>query len=150
MGGFRIGFAVGNQEVIRALRQVKSVIDFNQYGGILQGAITALNSEPELLQETIDTFRHRRDVMVEALHQIGWTVPTPTATLYIWAKLPDWIKLDSITFCKELVAHTGIALAPGRGFGKYGEGFVRIALVRSPEVLQQAVRQIESFFQSLT
>jgi aspartate/methionine/tyrosine aminotransferase len=149
MGGFRIGFAVGNQAIIKALRQVKSVIDFNQYGGILQGAITALHSPPEFLQGTIDTLRHRRDVMVTALHQIGWPVPTPTSTLYIWAKLPDLVKMDSITFCQELVAHTGVALAPGRGFGKYGEGFVRIALVRSPDILQEAVGRMASFFQTL-
>lgn len=148
MGGFRIGFAVGNAEIIKALRQIKSVIDFNQYGGILQGAITALQSPPELLRETIEIFQQRRDAMVKAFHDIGWPVPIPSATLYIWAKLPDFIQLDSITFCKLLVEQTGVALAPGRGFGKYGEGFVRIALVRSPEVLTKVVSQIQTFFQT--
>ncbi|MFN3927650.1 MAG: LL-diaminopimelate aminotransferase [Pseudanabaenaceae cyanobacterium] len=147
MGGFRIGFAVGNRELIGALRQVKSVIDFNQYIGIMQGAITALESDPRCLQESVDTFRRRRDALVSALHGIGWQVPVPQATLYVWAKLPSHVSMDSVTFCQELVLQTGVALSPGAGFGKYGEGYVRFALVQPPEILATAAHQIGQFLE---
>lgn len=144
MGGFRIGFAVGNAELIGALRQVKSVIDFNQYGGILAGAIAALESGQELLQQTVATFSDRRNVLVHALRNIGWQVPCPQATMYIWAKLPPWITLSSAEFCQRLVLETGVALSPGSGFGKHGEEYVRFALVHPAETLQQAVQLIGS------
>lgn len=148
MGGFRIGFAVGNPQLILALRQVKAAIDFNQYRGILNGAIAALSGPQELISHTVDTFRQRRDVFVKALHDIGWHVPTPRATLYIWAKLPEPWTQDSIGFCAQLVQQTGVALSPGVGFGKSGEGYVRFALVHPPEVLKVAVDRIAQFLQS--
>ncbi len=88
MGGFRVGFAVGNRDLIRALRQIKAVVDFNQYQGILDGAITALADDHGSVASTVATLQQRRDVMVQALAAIGWTVPTPDATMYLWAKLP--------------------------------------------------------------
>ncbi|QJB28238.1 LL-diaminopimelate aminotransferase [Limnospira fusiformis] len=148
MGGFRIGFAVGNPQLILALRQVKAAIDFNQYRGILNGAIAALTGSQELISHTVDTFRERRDVFVKALHDIGWDVPTPIATLYIWAKLPQPWSQDSIRFCAQLVQQTGVAVSPGVGFGKSGEGYVRFALVHPPEVLKVAVDRIAQFLQS--
>ncbi|MBS0018638.1 MAG: LL-diaminopimelate aminotransferase [Arthrospira sp. SH-MAG29] len=148
MGGFRIGFAVGNPQLILALRQVKAAIDFNQYRGILNGAIAALTGPQELISHTVDTFRERRDVFVKALHDIGWDVPTPIATLYIWAKLPEPWSQDSIGFCAQLVQQTGVAVSPGVGFGKSGEGYVRFALVHPPEVLKVAVDRIAQFLQS--
>ncbi|TVU53092.1 MAG: LL-diaminopimelate aminotransferase [Arthrospira sp. PLM2.Bin9] len=148
MGGFRIGFAVGNPQLILALRQVKAAIDFNQYRGILNGAIAALTGPQELISHTVDTFRERRDVFVKALHDIGWDVPTPIATLYIWAKLPEPWSQDSIRFCAQLVQQTGVAVSPGVGFGKSGEGYVRFALVHPPEVLKVAVDRIAQFLQS--
>lgn len=148
MGGFRIGFAVGNPQLILALRQVKAAIDFNQYRGILNGAIAALTGSQELISHTVDTFRERRDVFVKALHDIGWDVPTPIATLYIWAKLPQPWSQDSIGFCAQLVQQTGVAVSPGVGFGKSGEGYVRFALVHPPEVLKVAVDRIAQFLQS--
>ncbi|AMW28462.1 LL-diaminopimelate aminotransferase [Arthrospira platensis] len=148
MGGFRIGFAVGNPQLILALRQVKAAIDFNQYRGILNGAIAALTGPQELISYTVDTFRERRDVFVKALHDIGWDVPTPIATLYIWAKLPEPWSQDSIRFCAQLVQQTGVAVSPGVGFGKSGEGYVRFALVHPPEVLKVAVDRIAQFLQS--
>jgi len=144
MGGFRIGFAVGNADLIGALRQVKSVIDFNQYGGILAGAIAALDNAEQCLAQTVATFSDRRDVLVNALRAIGWQVPYPQATMYIWAKLPPWVSLNSAAFCQQLVLETGVALAPGSGFGKYGEGYVRFALVHPPETLQRAAQLIGS------
>jgi aspartate/methionine/tyrosine aminotransferase len=145
MGGFRVGYAIGNAELIRALRQIKAAVDFNQYLGILHGAAAALSGSQEPVQQVVFTFRERRDAFVAALHQIGWQVPVPTATMYIWAELPTAWQQDSIGFCTELVQQTGVAISPGVGFGKSGEGFVRFALVHEPSVLQEAVHRIARF-----
>lgn len=142
MGGFRIGFAIGNRELIKALKQIKSVVDFNQYQGILEGAITAITSSQECVKETVAIYRERRDFLVAELSKIGWHIPTPSATLYLWAKLPEKWQNDSIGFCVELVKQTGVALSPGAGFGSCGEGYVRFALVQPPEVLKEAVAKI--------
>lgn len=145
MGGFRVGYAIGNAQLIRALRQVKAVVDFNQYLGILNGAAAALSGSQATVTATVETFRQRRDAFVEALSQIGWAVPTPEATMYIWAKLPQAWATDSLGFCTQLVEQTGVAAAPGSGFGKAGEGYVRFALVHEPQILQQAVTRIAQF-----
>jgi aspartate/methionine/tyrosine aminotransferase len=145
MGGFRVGYAIGNAELIRALRQVKAAVDFNQYRGILNGAITALTGPQATVQSAVATFKQRRDAFVSALHQIGWPVPTPTATMYVWAKLPEPWTQDSIRFCRELVQATGVAASPGAGFGKSGEGYVRFALVQEPATLATAVERIATF-----
>ena len=148
MGGFRVGYAIGNAQLIAALRQVKAVIDFNQYPGIVQGAIAALSGSQDGVAHTVKTFQQRRDTFVEALGRIGWSVEKPEATQYLWLKLPDPWAEDSINFCVRLVEATGVALAPGRGFGKYGEGYVRVALVQQPDVLETAVHKIQHFLKT--
>ncbi|MBW4418402.1 MAG: LL-diaminopimelate aminotransferase [Myxacorys californica WJT36-NPBG1] len=145
MGGFRIGYAIGNADLIRALRQVKAAVDFNQYLGILNGAIAALTGSQMGVQKGVEIFRRRRDAFVAALDRIGWQVPTPEATMYIWAKLPPQWASDSIRFSTELVQATGVAVSPGSGFGKSGEGYVRFALVHEPEILEEAVDLIATF-----
>jgi aspartate/methionine/tyrosine aminotransferase len=145
MGGFRVGYAIGNAQLIRALRQVKAVVDFNQYQGILNGAIAALTGSQTGVKASVDIFRQRRDAFIKALHRIGWHVPTPAATMYIWARLPEPWTNDSIKFCTQLVEKTGVAASPGAGFGKAGEGYVRFALVHEPEILEAAVERISSF-----
>jgi aspartate/methionine/tyrosine aminotransferase len=145
MGGFRIGYAIGNRDLIQALRQVKAVVDFNQYLGILHGAVAALSGDQSCVRHTVETFKQRRDTFVTALAEIGWQVPTPEATMYIWAKLPPQWAHNSIEFCTELVCQTGVAVAPGVGFGKSGEGYVRFALVHEPAKLQLAVDRIAKF-----
>jgi aspartate/methionine/tyrosine aminotransferase len=145
MGGFRIGYAIGNAQLIKALRQVKAAVDFNQYRGILNGAIAALTGPQIGVIEAVNTFRQRRDAFVAALHRIGWQVPTPNATMYIWAKLPAPWQNNSVEFCTELVKQTGVAASPGAGFGKSGEGYVRFALVHQPLVLETAVARIAEF-----
>jgi aspartate/methionine/tyrosine aminotransferase len=147
MGGFRVGFAIGNAELIRALRQIKANVDFNQYRGILNGAIAALQGSQDSVKLVVETFRQRRDAFIQALHQIGWQVPNPTATMYIWAKLPDKWATDSVRFCVELVEQTGVAVAPGSGFGKSGEGYVRFALVHDPAILETAVQRMAQFLE---
>jgi len=148
MGGFRIGYAIGNAQLIQALRRVKAVIDFNQYQGILNGAIAALQGPQDSVAATVATFRQRRDTCIQALEAIGWQVPSPGATMYIWAKLPQPWQGASVQFCQHLVAQTGVALSPGAGFGKSGEGYVRLALVQDPPILTTAVERIAAFLRS--
>ena len=145
MGGFRVAFAVGNAELILALRQVKATIDFNQYKGILNGAIAAMTGPQDFVKATVETYQKRRDAFVGALNRIGWQVPQPLATMYVWAKLPEPWTEDSLGFCTQLVEKTGVAASPGSGFGKQGEGYVRFALVHDPEILETAVERIAEF-----
>ncbi|MEL6441724.1 MAG: LL-diaminopimelate aminotransferase [Cyanobacteria bacterium J06621_8] len=145
MGGFRIGYAIGNRALIQALRQIKAVVDFNQYRGILNGAIAALSSPPELVNQTVNTFKQRRDAFIEALAQIGWQVATPSATMYVWAELPPPWQGNSVEFCTKLVTQTGVAASPGAGFGQEGESYVRFALVKDPATLREAARRIQEF-----
>ncbi|HEY9692137.1 MAG TPA: LL-diaminopimelate aminotransferase [Oculatellaceae cyanobacterium] len=147
MGGFRVGYAIGNPQLIKALRQIKAVVDFNQYRGILNGAIAALTGSQTQVQQAVATFQTRRDAFIEALHKIGWQVPTPVATMYIWAKLPERWSHNSIEFCTQMVEKTGVAASPGAGFGKSGEGYVRFALVHEPPILQKAVEKIAEFME---
>ncbi len=148
MGGFRVGYAIGNKELIKALRQIKAVVDFNQYRGILNGAIASLSGDQASVSKTVKIFQERRDVFIQALQEIGWQVPTPPATMYIWAKLPQPWQNNSVDFCTKLVAQTGVAVAPGAGFGAAGEGYVRFALVKDPETLRQVVSKIQQFLNS--
>ncbi|UAJ72615.1 LL-diaminopimelate aminotransferase [Synechocystis sp. PCC 7339] len=145
MGGFRIGFAIGNAQLISALKKIKAVVDFNQYEGILQGAIAALESPPAIVQQTVDIFSQRRATLVDALAKIGWAVPLPTATMYVWAPFPPSWSGNSLEFCQKLVAETGVALSPGSGFGQGGEGYVRFALVQEPDILATAAKKIGQF-----
>ena len=148
MGGFRIGYAIGNSFLIQALKQIKAVVDFNQYRGILDGAIAALASPPASVAKTVETFQQRRDAFVSALQDIGWDVDSPIATMYIWAKLPKPWQNNSVDFCTKLVTQTGVAASPGAGFGQSGEGYVRFALVKEPDTLRHAVQQIQQFLQT--
>lgn len=148
MGGFRVGYAIGNSELILALRQVKAVIDFNQYRGILQGAIEALTGSQDGIKSTVETFQKRRDAFVTALRDIGWEVPCPQATMYIWAQLPDRWRHDSMAFGVQLVRETGVAVAPGVGYGQAGEGYVRFALVKNIDTLQLAADRIAEFLKT--
>lgn len=145
MGGFRVGYAIGNAELILALRRIKAAVDFNQYRGILNGAIEALTGDQTVVSQTVETFRARRDQLVESLAAIGWIVPKPEATMYLWAKLPDRWATSSIDFCVRLVQETGVALSPGAGFGASGEGYVRFALVQEPDVLEVAADRLALF-----
>ncbi len=147
MGGFRVGYAIGNAELIQALRQIKAVVDFNQYLGILKGAIAALNGPQESIEQMRNTFSARRDAFISACHEIGWAIPTPKTALYVWAKLPAAWSNRSIEFCTQLVRETGVAASPGAGFGKSGEGYVRFALVQEPSRLRTAVQRMQQFMQ---
>ncbi len=144
MGGFRIGWAAGNQDAVQALARVKGALDFNQYLGIQQAAVAALNQPRAVTRRDAAIFEVRRNVLVEALNKYGWQTPLPQASMYVWTRLPAGLT-DSFDFTVGLAGETGVCLAPGRGFGKRGEGFVRFALVREPDVLLEAVKKIFDF-----
>ncbi len=146
MGGFRLGFVVGNAEAVAALEAVKSALDFNQYQGVLRMGVTALQQPEAWVREQVAVFRQRRDVLVRALRRVGWEVPVPRATLYLWARVPA--DVDDVTFAVELCRRTGVALAPGQGFGPGGRGHVRIALVQPADLLEEAAARIGDFLRS--
>jgi len=143
MGGFRLGFAVGNAEAVAALEAGKSALDFNQYQGVLRMGIVALKQPAAWVRAQVEVFRERRDVLVDALRRVGWEVPRPRATLYVWARVPG--DQDDVTFALELCRRTGVALSPGQGFGPGGKGYVRIALVQPADRLEEAAARIGDF-----
>jgi len=144
MGGFRIGWAAGQPDAIAALNQVKSAVDFNQYLGIQQAAIAAINQPRSETRRAAQVFEARRNVLVKTLNDAGWTTRLPQASMYVWTRLPANLT-NSFEFTVNLARKTGVCLAPGRGFGAQGEGFVRIALVREPEALERAVARTREF-----
>jgi aspartate/methionine/tyrosine aminotransferase len=150
MGGFRIGFAVGNHELITALSQVKANINFCPYRGILDAAEVALSTPQDYIDQAMAVFRGRRDAAIAALAEIGWPAPKPSATMYLWTPVPAAWKGNSVDFCVALVEATGVALAPGSGFGDSGEGYVRFALVRDEGVLRDSIVKIAAFLKALS
>jgi len=144
MGGFRMGWAIGNEEIIAALAQLKSAIDFNQYVGIQRAAIAALKLPRNYLKKDAAVFQARRDSLVNSLRKANWQLDTPQASMYVWAQLPKGSS-DSFDFCVNLAKETGVCLAPGRGFGQKGEGYVRFALVREEDALTRAVERVQAF-----
>lgn len=147
MAGWRIGFMVGNKELVHALARIKSYHDYGTFTPIQVGAIEALNGPQECVEAVRQEYQHRRDVMVSGLHEIGWNVEKPKASMYIWAELPDFYKpMGSVEFSKRLLDVAKVAVSPGVGFGEYGEGYVRIALIENTERIRQALRGIKEMF----
>ena len=147
MAGWRIGFMVGNADLVNALARIKSYHDYGSFTPVQVAAIVALDGPQECVEEIRKTYEKRRDVMVKGLHDIGWMVDNPKASMYIWAKIPDFYgKMGSIEFTKRLLAEAKIAVSPGVGFGDYGDGHVRIALIENEHRLRQALRGIREMF----
>lgn len=147
MAGWRIGFMVGNRELVGALTRIKSYHDYGTFTPIQVGAIEALNGSQECVEEVRKEYEHRRDVMVKGLHDLGWMVEKPKASMYIWAELPEFYKsMGSVEFSKRLLEKAKVAVSPGIGFGEYGEGFVRIALIENADRIRQALRGIRQMF----
>lgn len=147
MAGWRIGFAVGNQRLIAALARVKSYLDYGAFTPIQVAATAALNGPQECIAETRARYQARRDVVIDGLRQAGWEVPPPEATMFAWAPVPPQFRaVGSLAFSKLLLERANVAVSPGVGFGEYGEGFVRIALVENRQRLRQATRNIKAFF----
>lgn len=149
MPGWRMGFAVGNERLIAALTRVKSYLDYGAYTPIQVAASYALNSGDECIAEIREVYHKRRDAMVEAFDKAGFPIPSPKASMFAWAKIPEKFRhLGSVEFAKLLIEKADVAVAPGIGFGEQGDEYVRLALVENEQRLRQAARNIRRFFDS--
>jgi alanine-synthesizing transaminase len=149
MPGWRMGFAVGNERIIAALARVKSYLDYGAFTPIQVAATAALNGTDDCIRDMRDTYRRRRDVLVESFGRAGWDVPAPRASMFAWAPLPTpFATLDTVEFSTLLIEKAEIAVAPGIGFGEHGEGFVRIALVENEQRIRQAARNLRRFLET--
>ena len=147
MPGWRVGFAVGNSEIIHALARIKSYQDYGMFQPIQIAATVALNGPRDCVEEIRDTYQHRRNVLCESLNRIGWVVTPPKATMMVWAEIPDrFKKMGSLEFCKLLLEQAKVAVAPGIGFGEGGDHFVRFSMVENEHRIRQAVRGIREIF----
>jgi len=149
MPGWRIGFAVGNDRIIAALARVKSYLDYGAFTPIQVAATAALNGPQDCIAEMRETYKRRRDVLVESFGRAGWNVPPPKASMFAWAPIPEPFRtLGSVEFSTLLVEKAEVAVSPGTGFGERGEGFVRIALVENEQRIRQAARNLRRFLES--
>ena len=147
MPGWRVGFAVGNDRIIHALTRVKSYLDYGAFTPVQVAASAALNGPQDCIEEIRAIYKRRRDCLVDAMRRAGWPVPSPPATMFAWAPIPDmFAHLGSLEFSKMLLEKASVAVSPGVGFGEYGEGYVRIALVENEQRIRQAARNIRKFF----
>jgi alanine-synthesizing transaminase len=143
MPGWRVGFCVGNAEIISALTRIKSYLDYGIFQPIQIASIIALNSDQACVKEIVETYRSRRDVLVDGLNRVGWPTDKPKATMFVWSKIPEeFLDMGSVEFSKYLIREAGVAVSPGRGFGEYGDDYVRFALVENEERTRQALRGI--------
>ncbi|GBQ19390.1 LL-diaminopimelate aminotransferase [Gluconacetobacter sacchari] len=146
MAGWRMGFAAGNPRLINALTRIKSYLDYGAFTPIQVAAVAALSGPQDCVAEMRALYRDRRDVLIRGLHAAGWDVPSPEGSMFAWAPLPAAFRdMGSVDFSKLLLKEAGVAVAPGLGFGEYGEGFVRIGLVENTQRLRQATRAIRQF-----
>ncbi|CAM5767373.1 aminotransferase [Labrys miyagiensis] len=146
MAGWRMGFAVGNERLCAALARVKSYLDYGAFTPIQVAAAAALNGPEDCIVEMRETYRKRRDALVESFGRAGWDVPTPPASMFAWAPIPPRFKdLGSVEFSKLLIEKASVAVAPGIGFGEHGDDFVRIAFVENEQRIRQAARNIRKF-----
>ena len=144
MPGWRVGFCVGNPELIAALRRIKSYLDYGMFQPIQIAAIIALNGPYDCVQEIVEIYRQRRDALVDGLNRIGWAIDKPKGTMFVWAKIPEpYLKMGSIEFAKMLMVKARVAVSPGIGFGQYGDDHVRFALIENPHRINQAIRGIK-------
>jgi alanine-synthesizing transaminase len=146
MPGWRMGFAVGNERLIAALARIKSYLDYGAFTPIQVAAAAALNGPQDCVAEIRQRYKSRRDALVESFARAGWAIPPPPATMFAWAPIPEpFRELGSVEFAKLLIEKADVAVSPGLGFGEYGEGFVRIALVENEHRIRQAARNVKRF-----
>ncbi|QOZ09832.1 LL-diaminopimelate aminotransferase [Bradyrhizobium sp. CCBAU 51765] len=149
MAGWRMGFAVGNERVIAALARVKSYLDYGAFTPVQVAATAALNGPDDCIKEMRDTYRKRRDALVESFGRAGWEIPAPEASMFAWVPLPEAFRsVGSMQFATLLVEKSGVAVSPGVGFGEHGEGYVRIAMVENEQRIRQAARGVRRFLES--
>ncbi len=146
MPGWRVGFCCGNKDLLAALARIKSYLDYGLFTPIQVAAIKALDEGDHLVEGIRDIYQSRRDVLVKGLNDAGWKVDPPKATMFVWAKIPDFlIEMGSLEFSKQLLANAKVAVSPGIGFGEYGEGYVRFSLIENEHRTRQAIRGIKQF-----
>ena len=144
MPGWRVGFCVGNPEIVGALRRIKSYLDYGIFQPIQIAAIIALNGPQDCVKEICETYKSRRDALITGLGRVGWEIESPKGTMFVWAKIPDkYIEMGSVEFAKLLINEAQVAVAPGLGFGEYGDDYVRFALIENNMRINQAVRGIK-------
>ncbi|MEM6411399.1 MAG: LL-diaminopimelate aminotransferase [Pseudomonadota bacterium] len=146
MAGWRIGFVAGNERLISALARVKSYLDYGAYTPIQVAACEALNGPQDCVDEAREIYRDRRDTLIESFARAGWSIPTPKASMFAWAPIPEALRhLGSLEFSLQLINEAHVAVAPGAGFGENGDGHVRIALVENEQRIRQAARNVRRF-----
>jgi alanine-synthesizing transaminase len=144
MPGWRVGFCVGNQEVVAALKRIKSYLDYGIFQPIQIASIIALNGPQECVTETCDIYKSRRDALIQGLARAGWEIPPPKATMFVWGRIPEpFRKMGSLEFSKKLIREARVAVSPGVGFGEYGDEYVRFALIENNMRIKQAIRGIK-------
>jgi len=147
MPGWRIGFMVGNREIVAALAKIKSYLDYGTFQPLQIAACAALNGPQDCVEEIRSMYQSRRDVLVHGMNQMGWRVEPPKASMFVWAEIPDEYKaMGSLEFSKRLLTEAGVAVSPGVGFGDYGDQYVRIALIENEHRIRQALRGMRQFF----
>ena len=148
MAGWRIGFAVGNIRLINALTRIKSYLDYGAFTPVQVAAAAALNGPQACVQEIRSTYQKRRDVLINSMARAGWNIPSPKASMFAWAPIPDKYKdKGSLEFAKELMLKADVAVSPGVAFGEFGEGFVRVGLVENEQRIRQAAKNIKKLLQ---
>lgn len=149
MAGWRIGFMVGNAELVAALARIKSYHDYGTFTPLQVAAIAALEGDQQCVRDIAEHYRQRRNVLVKGLHEIGWMVDNPKASMYVWAKIPPhYAAMGSLEFAKKLLADAKVSVSPGIGFGDYGDDHVRFALIENQDRIRQAVRGIKHMFRA--
>ena len=147
MAGWRIGFMVGNRDLVYALSRIKGYHDYGTFTPIQVAAIAALEGPQGCVAEIAQRYQKRRDVLVKGLHEAGWMVDIPKASMYVWAKVPDaYAKMGSLEFAKQLLAKAKVSVSPGIGFGEFGDGHVRFALIENEARTRQAIRGVKQMF----
>ena len=150
MAGWRVGFVVGNQKMIDALQKIKSWLDYGMFTPIQVAATIALDELESEVDKTIEKYKKRRDVLIDAFDKAGWHIKKPRASMFVWAKLPkEALHLGSLEFSKKLLTEAKAAVSPGIGFGEYGDQYVRIALIENEKRIRQAARNIKRYLKTL-
>jgi alanine-synthesizing transaminase len=148
MPGWRVGFCVGNQEIVAALRRIKSYLDYGIFQPIQIASIIALNGSQDCVEEIRLTYKERRDALIDGLKRVGWDIKKPKGTMFVWGKIPDlFLNMGSVEFSKFLIKEAKVAVSPGLGFGEYGDEHVRFALIENKMRINQAVRGIRGIMQ---
>jgi alanine-synthesizing transaminase len=147
MPGWRVGFMCGNRELVAALGRIKSYLDYGTFTPIQVAAITALEGPQDCVAEICEMYRQRRDVLCKGLHDIGWEVEKPKATMFVWAPIPEqYREMGSLEFAKKMLLEAKVAVSPGIGFGQFGDPHVRFSLIENEHRTRQAMRGIKNMF----